>query len=62
MSAKNIKFITTKHVCEELHKSKRTVQNWIKLGKLKAEKFGRDYLITESDYQEFKSRHFKIGA
>ena len=49
-------FITTKQISEELHKSLRTIQTWIRDGKLPAEKLGGTYLIRTNDYQQFKSR------
>lgn len=38
-------------------KSKRTIWNWCRLGKLKAGRpGGRDYIIKESDFLEFMTR------
>lgn len=55
-------YITTKEISAELHKSLRTIQAWIKLGKLPAEKLGGTYLIRENDYQEFKSRFIQKAS
>lgn len=41
------KFLTTKETAEKLDVSIRRVQAMITDGKLKAEKFGRDYLVEE---------------
>jgi len=54
-------YVTTRHISLELHKSLRTVQDWIRTGKLKADKLGRDYLIYAKDYEEFKNK-YKLRA
>lgn len=51
-------YILTSEIANELRVSMRTVQNWIKTGQLKGEKFGRDYRVTETSYLEFKNRKF----
>jgi excisionase family DNA binding protein len=40
-------FLTTKQVAEKLGITPRRVQALIEVGKLPAQKFGRDYLIKE---------------
>jgi excisionase family DNA binding protein len=39
-----------------LHVSRRTVQQWIKAGKLAALRFGREYRIEARDLEGFKER------
>ncbi len=48
--------LTTKQAAKKLNKSVRWIQTLIKDGRLKAEKFGRDYLISESDLQNIEKR------
>jgi excisionase family DNA binding protein len=44
--------LSLSEVAERLDKSERTIRRWIKSGKLKAYKPGRDYLIPESAIAE----------
>jgi excisionase family DNA binding protein len=44
-----MKTLTTKEVADELGISLRQVQTLIQRGQLPAEKFGRDYMVRESD-------------
>ncbi len=44
-------------IAKELDVSEATVRNWIREGKLKAAKFGRDYRIRKEDYEEFIHKH-----
>jgi len=44
--------LSLSEVAETLEKSERTIRRWIKSGKLKAYKPGRDYLIPESAIRE----------
>jgi excisionase family DNA binding protein len=49
----NKKFLRVADVLEVLPVSEETVRNWIRQGKLKARKIGRDYFIDPDDFQEF---------
>ena len=49
----NQTFLTTKDIAEKLGYSTKAVHLWIKEGKLKAFKFGKDYRITEEDFNNF---------
>jgi len=48
---------TVEEVAETLKFNVRTVQGWIKKGKLKATKIGSDYRITETAVKEFLKEH-----
>ncbi len=50
-------WIKVETIAKELDVSEATVRNWIREGKLKAAKFGRDYRIRQEDYEEFIQRH-----
>jgi excisionase family DNA binding protein len=45
-------------IAKDLDMSEETVRAWIREGKLKGAKFGRDYRIRREDYQEFILKHF----
>lgn len=45
--------LTIAEIAEQLRVSNRTVRNWIDSGKLKAFKFGLQYRVNKSDYEEF---------
>jgi putative molybdopterin biosynthesis protein len=47
---------TTDEVALRLNVSRRTVQQWIKAGKLAAMRFGREYHIEARDLEGFKER------
>ncbi len=47
---------TVKEVAHRFSVTERTIQNWIKTGKLRATKVGKIIRISESDMQEFLSR------
>lgn len=49
----NKKFLRVADVLEVLPVSEETVRNWIRQGKLKARRIGRDYFIDPDDFQEF---------
>lgn len=51
-----MKLITTKDAAEKLRVSTRRVQAMITTGRLPATKFGRDYLINDSDLELVKDR------
>lgn len=48
--------LSLSEVAHRMGKSERTIRRWIKAGKLKAYKPGRDYLIPESAIQELVER------
>ena len=50
------RYLSLAEACEVLGKSERTLYRWIKSGKLKAYKPGRDYEIPESAIQEMRER------
>jgi excisionase family DNA binding protein len=52
-------FLTTKQVAEKLGITPRRVQALIEVGKLPAQKFGRDYFIKEKDLKLVE--HRKVG-
>jgi excisionase family DNA binding protein len=52
-------FLTTKQVAEKLGITPRRVQALIEVGKLPAQKFGRDYMIKEVDLKLVEDR--KVG-
>ncbi len=45
-------------IAKDLDMSEETVRAWIREGKLKGAKFGRDYRIRREDYQDFILKHF----
>jgi putative molybdopterin biosynthesis protein len=47
---------TTDEVALHLNVSRRSVQQWIKTGKLAAMRFGREYRIEAKDLESFKAR------
>lgn len=51
----NQQFLTTKDIADKLGFSTSAVTLWIKDGRLKAFKFGKDYRITQADFDEFLS-------
>lgn len=56
------RYYTVKEVCGILHRNNKTVYNYIKSGMLKASKPGnRDYLISESDLNDFIAAGIKPG-
>lgn len=50
------RYLSLAEACEVFGKSERTLYRWIKSGKLKAYKPGRDYEIPESAIQEMRER------
>ena len=51
-----MKMLTTKEVGERLGVTVQRIHALIRVGRLPAEKFGRDYLIQESDLKLVKDR------
>jgi putative molybdopterin biosynthesis protein len=47
---------TTDEVALLLNVSRRSVQQWIKAGKLAAMRFGREYRIEAEELESFKAR------
>lgn len=45
--------LTIAEIAEQLRVSNRTVRNWIDSGKLKAFKFGLQYRVNKSDFEDF---------
>jgi excisionase family DNA binding protein len=54
-----MEFLTTKQAAEKLGITPRRVQALIEVGKLPAQKFGRDYMIKEKDLKLVEDR--KVG-
>lgn len=52
-------YLTTKEVAEKLGVTLRRVQAMIESGRLPAQKFGRDYMIKETDLKLVAER--KVG-
>ncbi len=48
-----INFLDTKEISKQLGRTPRTVQFWIREGRLKAKKFGREYLVPQDDLDSF---------
>ena len=49
----NTKFYTVLEVAKELNITPLTVRTYIRQGRLKGQKIGRPYLISENSLQEF---------
>lgn len=49
-------FVTTNVAAKEMCVARRTIQDWIKEGKVKAYRYGRLYLLNRKDWEEFKAR------
>lgn len=49
----NVKFYTVLEVAKTLNINPITVRNYIKQGKLKGQRVGRPYLVSEHSLQEF---------
>ena len=49
----NTKFYTVLEIAKELNITPITVRNYIKQGKLKGQRIGRPYLVSEYDLKEF---------
>ena len=55
-------FIGTARAAKEWGVSPRSIERYIKTGRLKAKKFGQRYKILLSDWEEFKARNLKEVA
>jgi len=53
-------WLTAEEIAEDLRINVSTVREWIRKKKLKAAKFGRDYRIRRSDYEEFIAQHYNV--
>jgi excisionase family DNA binding protein len=51
--AKDIEVYTLKEIEDLLHVTRRTLYNWIKSGKLKAFRIGKEWRVTREALQEF---------
>lgn len=52
-------FLSTGTIAKLLDTTAQTIRNEIKAGKLKAEQWGRDYVIRVEWYEEYKARNIK---
>lgn len=52
-------WLTVEEIANDLRVHVSTVRDWIKQKKLKAAKFGRDYRIKRTDYEEFIDQRYK---
>lgn len=62
MGEKKDIYIGTAQAAKDVGFTSRTIERYIKTGKLKAKVLGRRYLILESDWKEFKARNIKDVA
>lgn len=60
MEEKN--WLRVEAIARDLDVSEGTVRAWIREGKLKGAKFGRDYRIRREDYQKFILEHLHPGG
>lgn len=51
--AKDLEVYTLKEIEELLHVTRRSIYNWIKDGKLKAFKIGKEWRVTRQALEEF---------
>jgi len=51
-------FLTVEEVANRLRVHEDTVLRWIRAGRLKAYKIGRDYRIERTDYEEFLRQRY----
>ena len=51
-------WLTVEEIATDLRVHVSTVRDWIKQKKLKAAKFGRDYRIKRTDYDEFIEKQY----
>lgn len=51
--AKDIEVYTLKEIEDLLHVTRRTLYNWIKSGKLKAFRIGKEWRVTREALQDF---------
>jgi excisionase family DNA binding protein len=53
-------WLTVEEIADDLRVHVSTVRDWIKQKKLKAAKFGRDYRIKRTDYEEFIEQRYNV--
>lgn len=51
-------FLTVEEIANRLRVHEDTVLRWIRAGRLKAYKIGRDYRIEKADYEEFLRQRY----
>lgn len=56
-STMNKAFYTVKEIARLLQLNTLTIYDYIKLGKLKAVRFGRTYRIKENEFTKFVNKH-----
>lgn len=54
--AKDIEVYTLKEIEDLLHVTRRTLYNWIKGGKLKAFRIGKEWRVTKEALEEFTQK------
>jgi len=60
--SQNLEFISTDTAAVEISVAKRTIQEWCKQKRIKACKFGKDWRILRSDWEQFKKRKMQGAA
>lgn len=55
-------FYTPEEVADHLKLSIQTIRSWIKAGKIKAARFGRQYRITGAELERVKQAAFSEAA
>ncbi len=60
MSKDSKDWLTVEEIADDLRVHVSTVRDWIKQKKLKAAKFGRDYRIRRTDYEEFIEQRYNV--
>lgn len=55
-------FVSTRTIAKKVDRSTETIRREIKAGRLKAKRFGTDYLVEVSEYNAWKNRYFKDEA
>lgn len=58
----NLKFYTVLEVAKTLNINPLTVRNYIKVGRIKAQRIGRPYLISENALKEFLNATVKTDS
>lgn len=58
MAAKKIqqKFLSTVDMAEEMSVSTKTIVRYIQSGDLKAQRFGKQFRVEQTDWEQFKAR------
>jgi excisionase family DNA binding protein len=54
-------WLTVEEIAQELKMHVDTVRGWIRNGKLKATRFGRDYRIKRKDFDKFVEERTRQG-